>query len=354
MATDKELRRRCGRGRSTVSFVLVLLCIAFFPALLAADDEPTAAERQREGLTELRTANDAFDEDDFETAYEHYVKAFELLDEPMVKYRMGQTAEKIGEVEAAIEHYEAYLEVGDDEEFLGRIDEALPRLRDDGEATVDITSDPEGATIFVVGADGSEEEAGQTPATVDVVAGDIHVALRLDGYEQADLHVGLEDGEEYSWDRTMVAEDDAPETLEMAPPVAEPIEDPDDSSLSLVGWTSAGLGAGVVALGGVMTYFQRDTTNEVNEFDRQAAGEGTTQGERDYLRDQQAALRSDAETYHRVALLSFITGGALLAAGTGILIYDNASGDEGADETGFGMRGGFSSSGGFIGVGGQF
>ena len=353
MAMKTKLPKAWYRNTSLIA-VMTVFCWMGIPLTVAADDGGEAGEQaggddQAQAVTILRTANDAFEEEDYARAYEHYQRAYELLDNPLLMYRMGQTAEYLGDARAAVEHYQKYQQIGDDEEFLARIDEALPSLMAESMGTVEVISDPAGATVLLVQQDQSEEFIGQTPTTLDLMAGEAAVVIRMDGYEEKVVTGEVIAGETVQWEATLA------ELLELQPPELHAIEDDEDgSSLALWGWTSLGLGTSMLALGGVMTYFQMSTTDEVNEFDRGASGANTTAAERDALRASQQSLRDDAETYHRTALVSYITGGAFVAAGAGILIFDSMRSSSADEPGGLSFQGGITTEGAFLGVGGQF
>ena len=332
---------------------MMLLSVVAVPSMAAADEEGT----EEEGLQFLRTANDAFDDQDFDRAYEYYTQAYEILEVPQIKYRMGQTADEIGEVERAVEHYEAYREIGDDEEFLGRIDEALPELREQLMATVEIITEPEGAVVSIRDADGQDQELGASPQTYRGEAGDVAIEVELEGYRDFATEETVEAGETRELDVELEPEsvgDDEPQTVDMAPPSDV---DERDSSYTTWGWTSTAIGTSILAVGGVMSYFQADTTRQVNDFDRSEvlAGAGGDPEAWDAARSEQRSLRNDALNYHRTAIGAYIAGGLLTATGLGLLGYDAFFGDDDTDDEGLvEVRGGVDSDGGFIGVGGRF
>lgn len=304
-----------------------------------ADDEPTTED----GLQYLRTANDAFDAGDFETAYENYQQAFEILEEPLVMYRMGETAEELENTPDAIEHYEHYREIGEDEEFLANIDEALPDLREQLPSTLEVVTTPPGATV-TVSEPGIPEgtELGATPVSAERAPGAIEIDISMEGYDSESVHIELQPGEERTIERELQAQPDLTH------------DEPEDRNLGLWGWTSTGLGAAILAFGGVMTFFQFDTTEQVNEFER-ADHRDAEPEVWEQRREEQRALRSDAESYYRAATGAYIAGGLLTAAGLGILTYNGLGSDSGdAEGSEVGLRFGAGAEGGFIGVAGEF
>ena len=367
MTQNAQIRRWPSMRWGATVLVCAMMAVVFVPTLAVADEA--------DGLQALRSANDAFDEEKFEDAYDYYDEAYEILGVEMIKYRLGQTAEELGWAERAIGHYEIYREIGDDEEFLSRIDDSMPVLRDEVEVTLKIVSDPEGAQATISGAD-EELEGQETPASWTLMPGEVTVTLELSGYAAKSHDKVLEAGGEYQWEATLEEEmDEEPEPVadvddpseddiieeadEDAPELAEFDEleelDEEDSSLALWGWTMTGVGASALAFGGVMSLFQSRTTSEVNELDRAAAGSSTADfEERENIRNEQQALRDDANTYYRISTGAFIAGGVLTAAGTGLLLHNLLGTDEEGTDEGLSIHGGVDSNGGIIGIGGRF
>lgn len=348
-------------SKGMIAALIAVLGLCVVPATVAADEAP---DDEEQGLINLRTANDAFDEEDFDEAYQYYVKAYEILEIPEIKYRMGQTAQKTDRVERAVQYYEEYREEGEDEEFLSRIEEELPILRAQLPATLEVVTDPEGARVVVADLqDETDEEFGQSPAVVEHAPGDIEVRLELEDYETETFEKHLEPGADELLEATLAPVDDEEPVAEEddEEPVAEEPEavamDPDvddDAGISVWGWTSTGLGASILALGGVMSIFQYQTTQEVNEFERRG-DEGEMPGDWEQRRADQEALRNDAESYHQAATGAYIAGGVLTAAGLGVLAFDAFSGDDDeAAEAGLRLQTGIQSDGGFIGIDGRF
>lgn len=338
------------------AFGWVAGAIVMAPTVAMAQEEQGEEEPTREdGLLALREANDAFDAGEYEKAYESYVEAFEILEVAMIKYRMGQSAEQAGFVARAVEHYESYQETGDDEEFLSRIDAALPELRAQLPATVEIVSEPEGAEIYLYAAE-EETLLGETPATVELEAGEVAVALRLADHDEEVVRETLEGGQDYNWSVTLEESEATSEPLadgdESADGVDLDIEQPDEATdLTVWGWTATGIGVATLALGGVMTAMQSSVTDEVNSFDRSEEGRGATQEEINALRTELDTKRSDARNYYRAATSSYVAGGVLTAAGVGLLIFQNL---RGPSDTELSFDGHIGPQGGYVGFSGRF
>ncbi|RAL21668.1 hypothetical protein DL240_12495 [Lujinxingia litoralis] len=301
----------------------------------------TASPAMAQGTSMLETirgANDAFEAEDYQTAYDLYSRAYAELPEPTILYRMGQAAEQLGMYREAIEHYTTYLDEGQDIEFIGRIAEVVPMLREKVPAMLEIASVPAGATIVGVDEAGVETELGQTPATVDVGPGPVTVVLRAQGYEEVIWQEDAQAEGSYAWSPEMVAE-----------PVAMVVEDDlevreSGGSLGAWGWTTAGLGVAALATGGVFTLLQQSATESVNSYDKRAIGA---------TRDELEGYKNDANGYFETARVTYIAGGVLTAAGLGMIIYQATQGDT-TEEQALSFEGGVSSDGGFVGLRGRF
>ncbi len=314
---------------------------------------PVAAEEERdEGLEALRGANDAFDDGDYEEAYRLYTVAYDILGVSQIKYRMGQSAHEKGDARKAVDHYEAYLEIGDDEDFLGRIDNALPGLRESLITVVEVRSQPEGAEIVAM-SEGEELARAEAPVTWEKDVKELVLQAHMEGYESAEESWTLDDHDRVEWDVELEAEEEVEPRISEEP-VVEPSPEVDDgSSRTVMGWTSTGLGISVLAVGGVMTVLQSRATDDVNDFDRSAAA--ATAGsfaQRQELRSQQQSRRDDADNYHRAAMSAYVAGGVLTAAGLGLLMSDWLSSSD--DQGGMSLDAGVGSDGGFLGIRGSF
>lgn len=289
-------------------------------------------------LETIRAANDAFESEDYQSAYDLYSEAYEQLPEPTILYRMGQAAENLGMYRVAIEHYTTYLDEGQDIEFIGRIAEVVPMLREKVPAILDVSSEPPGATIVAVDAEGAESELGVTPAQVDVGPGPVTVVVRADGYEEAIWQEEVDAEGSYSWAPELVA----------APPALVVNEDPsrgEGGSLATWGWTTAGLGVAALATGGVFSLLQNSSTEEVNSYDKRADGAS---------RDELDGLKDDATGYFQTARAAYIAGGVLTAAGVGMLIYNASQGEDAQEDDALSFEGGVGPQGGFVGLRGRF
>lgn len=309
-----------------LAFTLGLATVV--PSTALAEEQPMS---QLEALQLIRGANDAFEERRFEEAYEKYQRAYEVLPEPSIRYRMGQTAQELGLFREAIAHYEAYRTEGEDQERLELIERVLPELRAQLPGVLVISSSPSGATVTY--RHGEEELAlGVTPGEFEVPAGEGMLRLSLEGHESKRQNVGIEAGE-----REEVS-------LELARTrTSEPLDEQSGANVfGITGWTALGLGAAGLAAGGFFSLQQATATQLVNEYDKR---------EESASREELEELRDDAMGHFRMARVAYISGGVLAAIGAGLLVYDRT---RAGDDRQLSLDGGVSPDGGYVVLRGRF
>ncbi|MFO0571226.1 MAG: PEGA domain-containing protein [Polyangiaceae bacterium] len=158
--------------------LLLLLGILSTPATAAADDRSEARALVQKG-------NQRFKASDFAEALELFRRADEKFHSAAIRYNIAQAQEKLGNAEAALEAYRAYLnEDGAAGKFAAAAKTAIEEIRERS-AEVAVDSTPAGARIMV---NGVELEA-KTPAvvamfpgshSVEVVVGDFRQTKSLD------------------------------------------------------------------------------------------------------------------------------------------------------------------------------
>jgi tetratricopeptide (TPR) repeat protein len=354
--------------------------VAHYEDYLALEPKGEAADRIKERLPTMkaalpalliRAANDAFDAQQFRVAYENYLKARAIIPNEAIHFRLGQTAERLNMPFEAVEHYEDYLSHEPKGDAAERIKERLPALKAALPGRLQIDSSPQGAEVFAV-AGNSLERLGRTPLTVDRPRGNVtleltfpehaskRTTLSVEGGIRQTVRVELEElppGQEQEPVATTTrtqpetgnegarSTTTRPSTTGVA---GAPGEKSEGSSLKAVGFTTIGIGAAVLATGGVFTYFQNDATEKVNSYDKRADGSSRT---------ELAGLKDDANNHYRTALISYIAGGVITAGGVGILVYDGMrKSSNGRAETTPGLRlgGAATGQGAWLTISGQF
>lgn len=152
------------------------LAFAVF-ALLAA-----GADAQDAGLDEARAhferGVELFEKDDFVGALEAFEQADRASHVPAITYNIARARESLGQAQAALEAYEAYLaEAGAQGDYLAAATVALTSLK--ARATkLRVETEPPGATVRVDGVVLRE----RSPATVWVSRGPHRVDVELEGW----------------------------------------------------------------------------------------------------------------------------------------------------------------------------
>jgi tetratricopeptide (TPR) repeat protein len=146
-------------------------------ALLAA-----GADAQDAGLDEARAhferGVELFEKDDFVGALEAFEQADRASHVPAITYNIARARESLGQAQAALEAYEAYLaEAGAQGDYLAAATVALTSLK--ARATkLRVETEPPGATVRIDGVVLREK----SPATVWVFRGPHRVDVELDGW----------------------------------------------------------------------------------------------------------------------------------------------------------------------------
>lgn len=140
------------------------------PAASADDDVVEARRRYQQGVEFYRRNR-------YEEAVAEFTEAYELWQNPLILYALGQAYEGLSEVNRAIATYRHYLEISPADDTRRAEVETKIRELERLLATVHIQSNVP-ATIYVDG-----EEAGTAPGDVRLATGRRSVELRANGYE---------------------------------------------------------------------------------------------------------------------------------------------------------------------------
>lgn len=192
----------------------LLLAVTLLPARLAAEESTTAlAPESRADNTRataaaaFESAHRAFEGGDYETARQHYLRAYQLLPHPSTLYNLALTHERLLDYEAAVQAFEQFLAMPPSEEpESARLQQTHRRLAErsrkrlrDMPARISASAVPDPATVAVhpLSSDGLVGTAiaqGQTPGIFTVPAGRYRLRYERDGYfpDEVDLdaHIG--------------------------------------------------------------------------------------------------------------------------------------------------------------------
>jgi tetratricopeptide (TPR) repeat protein len=315
------------------------------------DSDEMSEEDARKLLQLIKQGNRAYDAGEYAEAYKIYSDAYERFPNAALLYRLAKTTEKQDKIREAVDYYERFADKTNDAEAEQRIrQEVLPALRARLPVEIEVLSKPEGAKVFVNSTDG--EPVGVTPFTGEVPRNTSRIIVTREGYQSYQKDIDFSEESAQRIDITLapiekqVAADDGP---------TDGQTDAGASNLSTWGITTIGIGAAVLATGGVFTLLQSQATNEVNTYDKRGPGAS---------REELADLKDRANSYYTTSLILYVSGGVIVAAGTGLLVRAMTAGggeeaaaasedpDEGARDVQVGVMP--TRGGAFFGIQGRF
>lgn len=165
--------------------------VALAVAAMTVLGDAHAASRDAQKL--VREAESAFVHKRFDEALEHYRAARGLVEEAEIVYMIARCHEELGNLEAALEHFEVYLVDGNDARIRQRAlaaARALRRRLEVGRLILQV--EPFGAEVSVNG-----EVRGQAPiGPLSLGAGRHEVSVRALGFISQRTAVSLQGGDE--------------------------------------------------------------------------------------------------------------------------------------------------------------
>lgn len=133
-----------------------LLCCSLLAGPAAAIAGEPAATVQQQAAALYKQGVGRFKAQDFEAAARLFQQAYDLDPSPVLLYNLARSAEEMGDAEAAIRHYRAYLQrfesASDRSEVERRIRTIEAFQRQAAKGTVVLTELPVGATLSLNGA----------------------------------------------------------------------------------------------------------------------------------------------------------------------------------------------------------
>jgi hypothetical protein len=289
-----------------------------------AQDRPAQAKPgpdQSEELKELvDEASEAYGAGEFETAVERLLAAYRIEPKARLLYNVARSYEELGQCRLALVYYRSFSQKDDAEKALvGKADEKLAGAEgceaysDELIGRLVVTTEPAGATVTVDGRD-----VGTTPVEIaGLPSGEHAISVELDGYKSASNTLDLKAGQDREVSARLVESSDT-QAITSEDLTGDEVREPKTTAESNAGGVNipavALVGAGVVGLG-VGTYFDLVA---IPDTDDERSG---------YAADSQtyADLTETRESQVTGALVGYIGGGALLAAGTTWLLLDMTS-----------------------------
>lgn len=171
------------RRRGALASLALLASTSLGPSLAFGPSSVARADGVAdEAELHFQRGIDAYREQNYATALEHFLASNRLVPNRNVVYNIARAFERLGRPSDAYRYYVDALEVETDEETRTRIQESLTRLAPEV-AIVDVTSSPPGATIYVDRVElGS---VGRAPRSLAIPPGRHTILLQSEGYHLA-------------------------------------------------------------------------------------------------------------------------------------------------------------------------
>ena len=319
MRAQMQMKRFDGwLGRVAAAALMGALSVAPVPLVAQSPAAKPDKETAARVLQLIKEGNAAYKEERFDAAMRNYEQAYKLLPDPALLYRLGQTAERQGKPRVAIEYYERFVAALPADEVARKVnEERLPALREKLPARLVVRSEPEGAQVRLGSATG--RVVGTTPFEGEVPAGTERIVLTLGGFKPVEQSVSLSPDEEQVLDVTLARRslsDAGDAELEVGDTNGGDLPSA-TSNLTAWGLGTTLVGVGLLGVGGLFSGLQASATEDVNTYDKQAPGATKEELER---------LKDEARANHTTATILYFSGGAIAAAGVGLLVWDLAGG----------------------------
>lgn len=302
----------------------LISCITFFLAGLVAlpvfaespIDKEAALADDFDAL--ITNAQQAFGERNFEAAIEYLVISNRLEPDPRLFLNIARSYEELGDCRSSLAYYRAFLhDPPDDQALIERAESALEEqrplcreFRGDLGGRLRFDTNPALARVYI-----NDELLGLSPTeTAGLPVGTYTIRFELEGYDDHVEEVEIVTEEPAMVRVTLQEESDEVEEIVEAPPEVE--EAPDGFSLNPIAVGIAGVGAAGLLTGAVLDGLVLASIDDERREIRNGESdhENPTQRLQD-LEDRRGTVRTGA-------IIGYVGGGLLLAAGAGWITYD--------------------------------
>ncbi|MBA3464785.1 MAG: PEGA domain-containing protein [Deltaproteobacteria bacterium] len=173
-------------------FLLLVVCAVVLSA------RPALADDREEARKAFAAGQAADKSEDWQTAIEHYLRAYDLVPHHFALYNIGRDYERLGQLREAATWYQRYVEAAPPSGDRDKVQILLGELKV-RPAKLTVKSTPSGAKVIIDG-----KKVGITPFTAPIRGGGHRVAVELDG-ERDERDVALEYGEPETVELTLKA-----------------------------------------------------------------------------------------------------------------------------------------------------
>ena len=194
----------------STSIISLAVCFALFltPLVIPADAQAQDdSDRRAEQL--FAEGRQHFENEDYDLAAQDFIEAYEILDAPELLYNIGQAHRRADNLVDAEYYFQKYLNETQDPPNEDAVAEMIIDIQQQlaaRKATVDGSTDPDGATIIV-----DDDRQCESPCSFELTAGSYELRAELDGYHTAtaelDLDLDEEVEQQYTLEREIVVGD---------------------------------------------------------------------------------------------------------------------------------------------------
>ena len=192
---ETRRRRSCGRSRRKAGVanpVAARIVAIAASALHLTSVGPSVAMAQTDAEQASTMADEAamaYANGDLTGAIALYEEAFALIQDPNIAYNLGAMHDEAGNTADAYNYFALYVELFPGAEDRAQIETYLDELLVEVQRNftlVAASSRPDGARVFRLNEDGTEDFLGVTLIEMWVEPGSIDLSFRLDGYQVAE------------------------------------------------------------------------------------------------------------------------------------------------------------------------
>ncbi len=164
---------------------LAVALVVAAPAKSKPPAPPTADVATTKAKDAFLTGQRFYKEARYADAIAKFEEAYALKPSPVLFYNIGRCHEQLGDVPKALRSYRDYLRMAPDAKDKDTVNDAIAnlerRLKEKGLQQLLVFADPPSATIEVDG-----KVLGNSPASVELSAGNHRLVVKAEGFEPAD------------------------------------------------------------------------------------------------------------------------------------------------------------------------
>jgi tetratricopeptide (TPR) repeat protein len=283
-----------------------LVALAFLLLTAGAHAQPSPSD-EAEAKAAMKRGLSAFARRDVETALAEYKKASKLVPDANLPHRYAAEAlVELERYEEAIQEYETYLRIKPDVSDAAQIRQRMEIARSKIDGTLDLTSSPIGATVFV---DGNSTKVGVTPMSgLKLKRGPHTILFQLSGRKDVTLSPVVRGGEQSSLTADFGDAGASGKTVRDTP---KPVES--SKGAPTLGWIALGAGAALAGTALVLDLVVLPSSFDSFEDKRRRDDPSTGKS------------LSTIRTLQVATVIGYAAGGVLAATGVTILLWPRKS-----------------------------